>query len=70
MKLRRQKFPESRPDYECSRCGESLACDTLEEILRVKTHRLLHLAVESSHSLRLTTGWVTDADGGMRPVTD
>ena len=70
MRLGRPKFVEPTPDYECSRCGESLACVTPGEVLRVNTHRLLHLAVEWDKSLKQTTGWITDDDGGIRPVTD
>jgi hypothetical protein len=68
--LGRQKFVEPVLGYECNRCGESLACVTPAEVLQVNTHRLLHLAVEWDKSLKQATGWITDDDGGMRPVTD
>ena len=70
MRLGRPKFVEPVLGYECNRCGESLACVTPAEVLQVNTHRLLHLAVEWDKPLRETTGWITDDDGGMRPVTD
>ena len=70
MRLGRPKFVEPALGYECNRCGESLPFVTPAEVLQVNTHRLLHLAIEWDKSLKHTTGWVTDADGGMRPVTD
>jgi hypothetical protein len=70
MRLGRPKFVEPVLDYECNRCGERLACASPEEVLQVNTHRLLHLAVQWDKSLRESTGWVTDEDGGMRPVTE
>ena len=70
IRLGRPKFVEQVPGYECNRCGESLACVTQAEVLQVNTHRLLHLAIQWDKSLKQTTGWITDADGGIRPVMD
>jgi hypothetical protein len=70
IRLGRPKLVEPVLDYECNRCGESFACATPSEVMQVNTHRLLHLALEWDKSLKETTGWVTDDDGGMRPVTD
>jgi hypothetical protein len=68
--LRRSKFVEPMIDYACPRCGESFACSTPEEVMRVNCHRLLHLAVEWDKPLKQATGWITDDDGGLRPVAD
>lgn len=70
MRLGRSKFVEPVLGYECNRCGESLACATPAEVLQVNAHRLLHLAVEWDKSLKETKGWITDDDGGIRPVLD
>lgn len=53
--------------YECLRCGEAFACETQDDLFRVTTHRLLHLAVDWGPCFQWRTHWIRDEDG-PRPV--
>jgi hypothetical protein len=67
---RARKQAEPIPNYDCPRCGASLSFSKPEDKLNVSEHRVLHLAVQWGSGLRQTTGWIKDADGGLRPVVD
>jgi len=59
----RKEFAHRLSDYNCARCGDSFTIETSEDLLLLRTHRLLHLAAEWVSSFKPTIYWVMEEDG-------